>query len=46
MILRDTSADRSNLDRAYENARNQSRVAINWDNFDLYWAAGSATTRT
>jgi proline iminopeptidase len=37
MILRDTSADRSNLDRAYENARNQSRVAINWDNFDRYW---------
>ena len=37
MILRDTSADRSNLDRAYENARNQSRVEINWDNFDRYW---------
>jgi len=38
MILRDTSADRSNLDRAYENARNQTRVAINWDNFDRYWS--------
>src|ERR1022692_3878894 len=37
MILRDTSADRSNLDRAYENARNQTRVEINWDNFDRYW---------
>ena len=37
MILRDTSADNSNLDRAYENARNQNRVEINWDNFDRYW---------
>ncbi len=26
MILRDTSADNSNLARAYENARNQNRV--------------------
>ena len=37
MILRDTSADSSNLDRAYENARNQDRVEINWANFDRYW---------
>jgi proline iminopeptidase len=37
MILRDTSADRSNLDRAYENARNQTRIEIDWDNFDRYW---------
>jgi proline iminopeptidase len=37
MILRDTSADRSNLDRAYENARTQTRVEINWDNFNRYW---------
>jgi proline iminopeptidase len=37
MILRDTSADRSNLDRAYENARTQTRIEINWDNFDRYW---------
>jgi proline iminopeptidase len=37
MILRDTSADRSNLDRAYENARNQDRIEINWDNFNRYW---------
>ncbi len=37
MILRDTSADKSNLDRAYENARNQDRVEINWDNFNRYW---------
>ena len=37
MILRDTSADRSNLDRAYENARTQTRVEINWENFNRYW---------
>jgi proline iminopeptidase len=37
MILRDTSADRSNLDRAFENARSQTRVTINWDNFNRYW---------
>jgi proline iminopeptidase len=37
MILRDTSADKSNLDRAYENARNQTRIEINWDNFNRYW---------
>jgi proline iminopeptidase len=38
MILRDTSADRSNLERAYENARNQTRIEINWENFDRYWS--------
>jgi proline iminopeptidase len=38
MILRDTSPDRSNLDRAYENARAQTRIAINWENFDRYWS--------
>jgi proline iminopeptidase len=37
MILRDTSADKSNLDRAYENARTQTRIEINWDNFNRYW---------
>ena len=37
MILRDTSADRSNLERAYENARSQTRIEINWENFDRYW---------
>jgi proline iminopeptidase len=37
MILRDTSADNSNLARAYDNARNQDRVEIDWDNFDRYW---------
>jgi proline iminopeptidase len=37
MILRDTSADKSNLDRAYENARHQDRIEINWDNFNRYW---------
>ena len=36
-MLRDTSADASNLELAYENARNQDRVEINWDNFDRYW---------
>jgi proline iminopeptidase len=37
MILRDTSPDSSNLKRVYENARMQTRVDINWDNFDRYW---------
>lgn len=37
IVLRDTSADAGNLDTLYENARNQDRVAINWDNFDRYW---------
>ncbi len=37
MILRDTSADRSNLAQARENARNQTRVTLNWENFDRYW---------
>jgi proline iminopeptidase len=37
MILRDTSPDNSNLERAYENARDQNRVTINWDNFNRYW---------
>lgn len=38
MILRDTSADRSNLALARENARNQTRVEVNWENFDRYWS--------
>src|SRR5262245_50243180 len=38
MILRDTSADNSNLERAFDNARNQTRVEINWDNFNRYWS--------
>ncbi len=38
VILRDTSADGSNLALAFENARNQDRVEINWDNFNRYWA--------
>lgn len=37
MILRDTSPDNSNLERAYENARAQDRIEINWDNFNRYW---------
>ena len=37
IVLRDTSADASNLKLAFENARNQDRVEINWDNFNRYW---------
>ncbi len=37
MILRDTSADSSFLARAFENARTQTRIEINWDNFNRYW---------
>jgi proline iminopeptidase len=37
MILRDTAPDGSNLELAFENARNQNRVEINWDNFNRYW---------
>lgn len=37
IILRDTSADGSNLELAFENARNQDRVEINWDHFNRYW---------
>ena len=36
-MLRDTSPDASNLALAYENARAQDRVAIDWDHFDRYW---------
>jgi proline iminopeptidase len=38
MILRDTSADNSNLAAAFENARNQTRVKLNWENFERYWS--------
>jgi proline iminopeptidase len=38
MILRDTSSDWSNLAIARENARTQTRVPINWENFDRYWS--------
>ena len=38
IILRDTSADGSNLELAFENARNQDRVEINWENFNRYWS--------
>lgn len=37
MILRDTSADNSNFDTLVENAKNQDRVEINWENFHRYW---------
>ena len=38
MILRDTAADGSNLELAFANAREQTRVEINWDHFDRYWS--------
>src|ERR1700684_2063235 len=37
ITLRATSPDNSNLTRAFENAREQTRVEINWDNFKRYW---------
>ncbi len=37
IVLRDTSADSSNLALAYDNARHQDRVEIDWDHFDRYW---------
>jgi proline iminopeptidase len=37
IILRDTSADGSNLELAFENARNQDRVEIDWERFNRYW---------
>ena len=37
MILRDTSADRDNFETLKDNARNQTRVKLNWENFDRYW---------
>ncbi|HEY6538319.1 MAG TPA: alpha/beta hydrolase, partial [Candidatus Dormibacteraeota bacterium] len=38
MILRDTSADHANLEVAFENARRQTRVELNWENFERYWS--------
>ncbi len=38
MVLRDTAADSSNLALAYENARHQDRVQIDWASFDRYWS--------
>ncbi|WP_232818986.1 alpha/beta fold hydrolase [Homoserinimonas sp. OAct 916] len=37
IILRDTSSDSSDDELAFEFARNQDRVEINWDNFNRYW---------
>ena len=37
IILRDTSADGSNLELAFENARNQDRIEIDWPSFTRYW---------
>ncbi|MCW2938969.1 MAG: pip [Actinomycetia bacterium] len=38
MILRDTSPDRGNLDLAHRNAREQTRVKLNWENYERYWS--------
>jgi proline iminopeptidase len=38
MILRDTSPDRKNLIIANENAHKQTRVQLNWENYDRYWS--------
>jgi proline iminopeptidase len=38
IILRDTSPDGSNLELAFENARQQDRVEIDWESFDRYWS--------
>ena len=37
IILRDTSPDGSNLELAFENARTQDRVEIDWERFNRYW---------
>lgn len=37
VMLRDTAADGSNLEIAFENARRQDRIEIQWDNFNRYW---------
>lgn len=38
MVLRDTAPDASTLMLAYENARNQDRVQLDWEGFDRYWS--------
>lgn len=38
IILRDTSSDSTDDELAFESARNQDRVEINWDNFNRYWS--------
>lgn len=38
VMLRDTAADGSNLELAFANARNQDRIAIDWENFERYWS--------
>ena len=38
MILRDTLADWSNMAAARENAETQTRVQVDWENFDRYWS--------
>lgn len=38
VILRDTAPDGSNLSIAFDNARNQDRIEIKWDDFNRYWS--------
>ncbi len=38
VMLRDTAAEGPSLQIAFENARNQDRIKINWDNFNRYWS--------
>ncbi|GAA1311817.1 hypothetical protein Psi02_72210 [Planotetraspora silvatica] len=35
--MRDTSPDWNNLKLAHENARKQTRVELNWENYEQYW---------
>lgn len=37
MILCGTAADGSHVELAFENARRQDRVAIDWNDFERYW---------
>jgi len=37
MILRDTSPYATNFETLKDNARAQTRVTLNWENFDRYW---------
>ena len=46
VLLRDTAADGSNLEIAFETARTQDRIEIQWDNFNRYWSGASVTTPT
>lgn len=37
VILRDTAPDGTKLSLAFENARNQDRIEVKWDDFNRYW---------